>query len=101
MPHSYGADFSGVGFLGTKRPDMTIETSANRAPRTIIVRMENQPCMASVQRERWLVNDFASAPSCYHVPSTTPATRLRSGQAARTPRSAQDRPFHSSAASQV
>src|SRR5215470_17217464 len=45
MPHSYGADFSGVGLLGPSTFDSTTDTSANPAPSAIMMRMESQPCI--------------------------------------------------------
>src|SRR5262245_8382355 len=55
MPHSYGADFSAVGFRGPRTLDSTTDTSANPAPSAIMRRIESQPCM-----RRGLVNDFPS-----------------------------------------
>src|SRR3954447_5402343 len=57
MPHSYGASFSGVGFLGPRTLERRTEISAKPAPSAIMIRMESQPCMESCP---WLVNDFPS-----------------------------------------
>ena len=48
MPHSYGADFSGVGLRGPSTLDNSTEMSANPAPSAIMMRMEIQPCMGMV-----------------------------------------------------
>src|SRR5471032_434613 len=48
MPHSYGADFSGVGFFGPRTLERRTEISAKPAPSAIMMRMESQPCMVNV-----------------------------------------------------
>src|SRR3989449_4059536 len=68
MPHSYGASFSGVGFLGPRTLERRMEISANPAPSAIMTRMESQPCIdvtSSYARGAppplaRLVNDFPS-----------------------------------------
>src|SRR5688500_8914524 len=45
MPHSYGASFSGVGFLGPSRTDRPIMTPAKPTPRAIMITTPSQPSM--------------------------------------------------------
>src|SRR5215210_4599352 len=47
MPHSYGASFSGVGFLGATRCESTMLNAPNPAPSPIMIRIGTQPCMRS------------------------------------------------------
>src|SRR5688572_16250140 len=47
MPHSYGASFSGVGFLGPRRTDSPIIVAANPQPSAIMIRTPSQPSMCT------------------------------------------------------
>src|SRR5215471_1290413 len=82
MPHSYGASFSGVGFLGPRTLESTTEISANPAPSAIMMRMESQPC-TSIAASHRLVNDFASqADMLTRLAWFSPLPPARSGVAA-------------------
>src|SRR3954468_11208318 len=59
MPHSYGASFSGVGFLGATRYAPITLTAPNPAPSASMIRIGIQPCMA--YNRPALVNVFSSA----------------------------------------
>src|SRR5215510_1381419 len=64
IPHSYGADFSGVGLWGPRTRERPTAPAPKPAPSTISRRISSQLTIA-----RELVKLFASPDSCYRIPT--------------------------------
>src|SRR5436853_726202 len=62
MPHSYGADFSGVGLCGPRNRESTRAPAPKPAPSTIRRTTKSQLSMSAT-----LVKLFASLASCYRI----------------------------------
>src|SRR5947207_15140861 len=62
MPHSYGADFSGVGLWGPRNRESTSAPAPKPAPSTIRRTTKSQLSMSAT-----LVKLFASLASCYRI----------------------------------